>query len=233
MALRRTKTLITAAILFAALPLGASCAKYTLVSTPSPLSDGYYALGSISSSLEDIKYQIDFNRQVSDFLAQFNIYAQTLDSLYLVDSTLYSLETSSILKNNFGNAEISEISLKVVFSVTPSNRNRQGSIILRKFTKTYESRAFYNIDNSVVQTNTNSLDAFRRALEDILFDFRIDLLNHALSVEQSIAEQTTPLNIQTDGEDGNINTDGEDGNSNSNTDGNTDGNINTDGSLRP
>lgn len=195
---RIAQILIITVALTLTLALGGGCAKYRLVGTPTPLSEGYYAIGSISSSLEDIKYQINFNRQVSDFLAQFNIYPQSIDSLYIVDSMLYSLETTSILKNNFGNAEISQISLQVVFSVTPSNRNQQGAIILRKFTKTYESKAFYNIDSSVVQTNTNSLDAFRRALEDILFDFRIDLINHALSVEKSIDELKAPVNKMND-----------------------------------
>ncbi len=193
MTLNKLRTLPVILLLGLTLTLASSCVRYSLTTTPTPLTDGYYSIGTISSGLEDIKYQINFNRQVSNFLAQFNIYSQNIDSFYLVDSTLASLDTSSILKNNFGNAEISQIELQVIFSVIPSNRQQQGGVTLRRFTKTYTAKAFYNIDASVVQTTTNSLDAFQRALEDILFDFRIDLINHALSVEKNIAQQSMTI----------------------------------------
>ncbi len=198
MTLTKLRTLPVILLLGLSTTLVSSCVRYSLTTTPAPLTDGYYSIGTISSGLEDIKYQISFNRQVSNFLAQFNIYSQNIDSFYLVDSTLYAIDTSSILKNNFGNAEISQIELQVIFSVIPSNRQRQGGATLRRFTKTYSSKAYYNIDASIVQTTTNSLDAFQRALEDILFDFRIDLIDHALSVEKNIEQQSRGIKQTTD-----------------------------------
>ena len=165
------------------------CTQYSTKATPRPLLDSYYAIGDISSNLEDIRYQINFNRQVSDFLGQFNIYGQTFDELYIVDSTLYSMETSSVLQNSFGNSEISRLTVEVLFSVTPSQRSYQAGVTKRQFSKTYEAQESYNVDSNIVETNINSIEAFSIAIEDILFDFRVDLIEHAASIEQELSEQ--------------------------------------------